>query len=89
MSVSASVVGGYGSLLVFFAIASTLTVNVRQRGEEIHLLRCTGATPAQIRRMVVGRPPSSPWPGAARHRARDARRPGPARHVQGQRSGRR
>lgn len=54
MSVSASVVGGYGSLLVFFAIASTLTVNVRQRGEEIHLLRCTGATPAQIRRMVVG-----------------------------------
>ncbi|MFB8025811.1 MULTISPECIES: FtsX-like permease family protein [unclassified Streptomyces] len=54
MTVSASVVGGYGSLLVFFAIASTLTVGVRQRAEEIHLLRCTGATPAQIRRMVVG-----------------------------------
>ncbi|MFJ8976202.1 FtsX-like permease family protein [Streptomyces sp. NPDC102282] len=54
MTVSASVVGGYGSLLVFFAIASTLTVAVRQRAEEIHLLRCTGATPAQISRMVVG-----------------------------------
>lgn len=54
MTVSASVVGGYGSLLVFFAIASTLTVGVRQRAEEIHLLRCTGATPAQITRMVVG-----------------------------------
>ncbi|MGW0788335.1 FtsX-like permease family protein [Streptomyces sp. NPDC002911] len=54
MTVSASVVGGYGSLLVFFAIASTLTVSVRQRAEEIHLLRCTGATPAQITRMVVG-----------------------------------
>ncbi|MBM7436864.1 FtsX-like permease family protein [Streptomyces sp. HB132] len=54
MTVSASVVGGYGSLLVFFAIASTLTVSVRQRAEEIHLLRCTGATPAQISRMVVG-----------------------------------
>ncbi|MFI8001735.1 FtsX-like permease family protein [Streptomyces sp. NPDC086010] len=54
MTVSASVVGGYGSLLVFFAIASTLTVAVRQRSGEIHLLRCTGATPAQIRRMVVG-----------------------------------
>ncbi|MFJ8882837.1 FtsX-like permease family protein [Streptomyces sp. NPDC102402] len=54
MTISASVVGGYGSLLVFFAIASTLTVGVRQRSEEIHLLRCTGATPAQITRMVVG-----------------------------------
>ncbi|MFE4449940.1 FtsX-like permease family protein [Streptomyces sp. NPDC056796] len=54
MTIAASVVGGYGSLLVFFAIASTLTVAVRQRAEEIHLLRCTGATPAQISRMVVG-----------------------------------
>ncbi len=54
LSVSAGVVGGYGTLLVFFAIASTLTVNVRQREEEIELLRCTGATPAQIKRMVVG-----------------------------------
>ncbi|MFD6274368.1 FtsX-like permease family protein [Streptomyces sp. NPDC060209] len=54
MTIAASVVGGYGSLLVFFAIASTLTVSVRQRAEEIHLLRCTGATPAQIARMVVG-----------------------------------
>ncbi|KPC79439.1 MULTISPECIES: ABC transporter permease [Streptomyces] len=54
MTISASVVGGYGSLLVFFAIASTLTVGVRQRAEEIRLLRRTGATPAQISRMVVG-----------------------------------
>ncbi|WP_405674453.1 ABC transporter permease [Streptomyces sp. NBC_01511] len=53
LTVAASVVGGYGTLLVFFAIASTLTVNVRQRGEEIALLRRTGATPAQIKRMVV------------------------------------
>ncbi|MFG2428986.1 FtsX-like permease family protein [Streptomyces sp. NPDC048590] len=54
MTVTASVVGGYGSLLVFFAIASTLTVAVRQRAGEIELLRRTGATPAQIGRMVVG-----------------------------------
>ncbi|OEJ25770.1 transporter [Streptomyces agglomeratus] len=54
MSTAATVVGGYGSLLVFFAVASTLTVNVRQRGGEIGLLRSTGATPAQIKRMVVG-----------------------------------
>ncbi|MFJ5683164.1 FtsX-like permease family protein [Streptomyces sp. NPDC093099] len=50
----ANVVGGYGALLVFFAVASTLTVNVRQRGTEIGLLRSAGATPAQITRMIVG-----------------------------------
>ncbi|MEV0112975.1 FtsX-like permease family protein [Streptomyces sp. NPDC050844] len=54
LTTAGSVVGGYGTLLVFFAVASTLTVNVRQRGEEISLLRSTGATPAQIKRMVVG-----------------------------------
>ncbi|EPD66601.1 ABC transporter permease [Streptomyces sp. HGB0020] len=54
LSTSASVVGGYGTLLVFFAVASTLTVNVRQRTAELELLRCSGATPAQIKRMVVG-----------------------------------
>ncbi|MFD4411869.1 MULTISPECIES: FtsX-like permease family protein [unclassified Streptomyces] len=54
LSTAASVVGGYGTLLVFFAVASTLTVNVRQRGAEIELLRCSGAIPAQLKRMVVG-----------------------------------
>ncbi|MFI7383985.1 FtsX-like permease family protein [Streptomyces sp. NPDC049813] len=54
LTTAASVVGGYGTLLVFFAIASTLTVNVRQRTEEIALLRTTGATPAQITGMIVG-----------------------------------
>ena len=54
LSLAGGVVGGYGTLLVFFAIASTLTVNVRQREKEIELLRRTGATPAQITRMVVG-----------------------------------
>ncbi|GAA2627131.1 FtsX-like permease family protein [Streptomyces axinellae] len=54
LTLSASIVGGYGTLLVFFALASTLTVNVRQRASEVALLRRTGATPAQIKRMVVG-----------------------------------
>ncbi|WP_314412766.1 FtsX-like permease family protein [Streptomyces kroppenstedtii] len=54
LSTAAGVVGGYGTLLVFFAVASTLTVNVRQRSAEIELLRCSGATPAQLKRMVVG-----------------------------------
>ncbi|UDM02684.1 ABC transporter permease [Streptomyces longhuiensis] len=54
LTTAASVVGGYGTLLVFFAVASTLTVNVRQRTDEIGLLRHTGATPAQIKRLIVG-----------------------------------
>ncbi|GGQ76043.1 FtsX-like permease family protein [Couchioplanes azureus] len=53
LHLTGGVVGGYGTLLVFFAIASTLTVNVRQRGEEMGLLRRAGATPGQIRLMVV------------------------------------
>ncbi|MFD0004212.1 FtsX-like permease family protein [Streptomyces sp. NPDC127178] len=54
LSTAAGVVGGYGTLLVFFAVASALTVNVRQRAAELELLRCSGATPAQLKRMVVG-----------------------------------
>ncbi|MEV6103261.1 FtsX-like permease family protein [Streptomyces sp. NPDC051940] len=54
LSTAAMVVGGYGTLLVFFAVASTLTVAVRQRSAEMELLRRTGATPAQLKRMVVG-----------------------------------
>ncbi|GGW93582.1 transporter [Streptomyces malachitofuscus] len=54
LGTAAGVVGGYGTLLVFFAVASTLTVNVRQRAAELELLRCAGATPAQLKRMVVG-----------------------------------
>lgn len=54
LGITAGVVGGYGSLLVFFAVASTLTVTVRQRAGELELLRSAGATPAQLTRMVVG-----------------------------------
>ncbi|GAA3388800.1 FtsX-like permease family protein [Cryptosporangium minutisporangium] len=54
LSLTGGVVGGYGTLLVLFAVASTLTVNVRQRGSEMELLRSTGATPGQISRMIVG-----------------------------------
>ncbi|MEU4658190.1 hypothetical protein AB0G32_30395, partial [Streptomyces sp. NPDC023723] len=42
LGLAAGVVGGYGTLLVFFAIASTLTVNVRQRAAELELLRRSG-----------------------------------------------
>ncbi|MFJ5259788.1 FtsX-like permease family protein [Streptomyces sp. NPDC088387] len=65
LTTSASVVGGYGSLLVFFAVASTLTVNVRQRTAEMELLRSSGATPAQIKRMIVGEAVAVALAGAA------------------------
>jgi predicted lysophospholipase L1 biosynthesis ABC-type transport system permease subunit len=50
----ALVVGGWGLLIATFGIASTLTLSVRQRGRELGLLKSVGATPAQVRRMVVG-----------------------------------
>ncbi|MFF9030934.1 FtsX-like permease family protein [Streptomyces iakyrus] len=65
LSTAAGVVGGYGTLLVFFAIASTLTVNVRQRAAEMELLRCSGATPGQIKAMVVGEAVAVALAGAA------------------------
>ncbi len=49
-----AVAGGWCLLIVVFAVASTLTLSVRQRVEEMALLRSVGATPAQVRRMVVG-----------------------------------
>ncbi|MFF5260965.1 FtsX-like permease family protein [Actinomadura viridis] len=52
--IMASVVGGWGLMLVILAVTSTLTLSVRQRAEEIALLRSIGATPARIGRMVVG-----------------------------------
>ncbi|MFF8097169.1 FtsX-like permease family protein [Streptomyces sp. NPDC016675] len=65
LGTAAGVVGGYGTLLVFFAVASTLTVNVRQRAAELDLLRCSGATPAQIKRLVVGEAVAVALVGAA------------------------
>ncbi|WP_222723130.1 ABC transporter permease [Actinomadura alba] len=50
----ANVVGGWGLLMVAFAVTSTLTLSVRQRSTEMALLKSIGATPAQIGRMIVG-----------------------------------
>jgi putative ABC transport system permease protein len=49
----ASVVGGWGLILVVYAVASTLTLSVRQRGAEMALLKNVGATPAQIGRALI------------------------------------
>jgi FtsX-like permease family len=50
----ASVVGAWGLIIVVFAAASTLTLSVRQRRREMALLKTVGATPRQVRRMIVG-----------------------------------
>lgn len=47
------VVGAWGGLIVLFSVASTLAIAVRQRAEEIGLLRVVGATPRQARRLVL------------------------------------
>lgn len=54
LTTMAMIVGGWGLLLVLFAVASTLTLSVRQRAAEMALLKNVGATPAQLGRMIVG-----------------------------------
>ena len=53
LTTMAVVVGGWGLIIVAFGVASTLTLTVRQRSGEIALLKSIGATPAQLRRMIV------------------------------------
>jgi putative ABC transport system permease protein len=50
----ATVAGGWCLIIVVFAVASTLTLTVSQRAEEMALLKNIGATPRQLRRVVVG-----------------------------------
>ena len=50
----ATVVGGWGLVIVAFAVASTLGLSVTQRRKELALLKTAGATPRQVRRLVVG-----------------------------------
>ncbi|WP_031516024.1 FtsX-like permease family protein [Streptomyces sp. NRRL F-5123] len=54
LTIMASVVGGWGVLVVASAVATTLAVAARQRAGELALLRSLGATPAQTVRLVVG-----------------------------------
>ncbi|WP_433473217.1 FtsX-like permease family protein [Spirillospora sp. CA-142024] len=54
LTTMATVVGGWGLLLVVFAVTSMLTLSVRQRAAETALLKSVGATPGQLARMIVG-----------------------------------
>jgi putative ABC transport system permease protein len=49
----ASVSGGLMILVAVFIVASTLALSVQLRRRQIALLRAVGATPAQLRRMVL------------------------------------
>ncbi|MCO8270499.1 ABC transporter permease [Actinoplanes sp. TRM 88003] len=51
---TAGVGGGWCLVIVAFAVTSTLTLAVRQRDQQIALLRSVGATGPQVRRMIVG-----------------------------------
>lgn len=51
---TASVGGGWCLVIVAFAVTSTLTLAIRQRFEQIQVLRRIGATRTQLRRMIVG-----------------------------------
>lgn len=53
LAIMGLVVGGWGSMIVLFSVASTLGITVRQRAEEVGLLRVVGATPRQARRLVL------------------------------------
>ncbi|MEV4416156.1 FtsX-like permease family protein [Catellatospora sp. NPDC049609] len=48
-----AVVGGWGSLIVLFSVASTVGIVAEQRLGEAGLLRTIGATPRQVRALIV------------------------------------
>ncbi|NMO50085.1 ABC transporter permease [Actinoplanes sp. TBRC 11911] len=54
LSTTGSVGDGWCLIIVAFAVTSTLTLAVRQREQQIALLRSVGATGPQLRRMIVG-----------------------------------
>lgn len=50
----AAVFGGMAVMVAVLVVASTLTLSVQQRQRETALLRAIGATPRQVRRMILG-----------------------------------
>lgn len=54
LSIVATVVGGWGAIIVASAVATTVAVAARQRATELALLRSAGATPRQVVRLIVG-----------------------------------
>lgn len=52
--VLASVFGGLATLVAVFVVGGTVALSVSQRHREFALMRATGATPRQLRRMLLG-----------------------------------
>lgn len=52
--VLASVFGGLATVVAVFVVAGTVALSVKQRQREFALMRATGATPRQLRRMLLG-----------------------------------
>lgn len=50
----AAVFGGMAVFILMFVVSSTLGLSIQQRQKEIAALRAIGATPRQVRRMIVG-----------------------------------
>ncbi|MDX6282498.1 MAG: putative transport system permease protein, partial [Kribbellaceae bacterium] len=46
--------GGYVVMLIIFVVAGTIGLSIRGRRRELALLRATGATPGQLRQMLMG-----------------------------------
>lgn len=53
LTIVGAVVGGWGTVIVLFSVASTVGIVVTQRAAEIGLLRTIGATPRQAARMII------------------------------------
>ncbi len=53
LTVIASVVGGWGTLVVASAVVTAQAVAAAQRASELALLRSAGATPAQVSRLIT------------------------------------
>ena len=45
--------GGYVAMLIIFVVAGTIGLSIRHRRRDLALLRAVGATPGQVRRMLV------------------------------------
>jgi putative ABC transport system permease protein len=50
----AAVFGGMAVMVAVLVVASTLALSLQQRQREMALLRAVGATPRQVRRMILG-----------------------------------
>ncbi|WP_433890337.1 FtsX-like permease family protein [Streptomyces sp. CA-111067] len=53
LTIMASVIGGWGAIIVAFSVGTILAVAARQRAAELALLRSVGATPGQVTRLIM------------------------------------